>query len=717
MGILTYILIILISFIILICAYISHRNNVIRFHTTEKYVVIDWADEQIKNSLKESYRGKSFNYVFTSKDMPYGRTQAFLNFFGESIYSEEPFLFLCKRSSRDNEFREYGCIFGRKGIYISKENPNNNKLKEKDSRTLESKDSIIRFSTLCKTFSIGQYLLITNYKEGSFFDRYSIVQIADPQLMQLVRKVCDVVLSENINVLLYNDRIVETFDFNDDCELQKPESYIAKDDSLLFKNTEKKLDMKTMNVAVEDAGVQAIVPRMMVFFGEIKNLMYGSRGYGYAAEYGNNTLDRIMGRQVENSAQQLDEHGRQIKHGADRIVNNVEIQTKYYKTASETIGAVFEKKEAIYIRTDGSGKMMQVEVPKDQYDEALIAMQKRIDSGQVPNISQGESAKDYVRKGFFTYEQSFNIARSGTIESLSVDASTGLICSIGTAGISSIIVYSLAVWQGNDPKEAMKQALSSSLKVMGRGTLIYTLSMQLSRKEIANVLVDKVFTVDGICQGYAALPNPIFNLSNNLAEKIATSNLAKSRLGQNLGLDKVSGRQLIAGGVTVVVIFGPDVVRAMQGKISTKQLAKNATIGAAGMAGAAIGQAVIPIPIFGAMVGGTVVGFVAKKTLDHFIEDDAKEMFRILKEEFIDQTMLANLNQQEFDEVCKLTVNNKKISKLLQNMYQVENSREYAHIEIMQKSILAVTKKRKGITEKDYNEGLIELVNEGIFEG
>ena len=65
----------------------------------------------------------------------------------------------------------------------------------------------------------------------------------------------------------------------------------------------------------------------------------------------------------------------------------------------------------IYIRSDGSGKMMQIEVPRDQYKDALIAMQKRIDSGQVPNVSPGESAKNYVRKGFFTYEQSFNIAK------------------------------------------------------------------------------------------------------------------------------------------------------------------------------------------------------------------------------------------------------------------------------------------------------------------
>ncbi len=144
-------------------------------------------------------------------------------------------------------------------------------------------------------------------------------------------------------------------------------------------------------------------------------------------------------------------------------------------------------------------------------------------------------------------------------------------------------------------------------------------------------------------------------------------------------------------------------------KISTKQLIKNSVIGASGMAGATIGQLLIPIPLLGAMVGGTVVAFVAKRTLDHFIEDDAKEMFRILKEEFIDQTMLANLTSDEFNEVIKLTIGSKKISKLLQSMYQSDDCRNYARA-TMQIAIINIIEKRQKVTKDIYDAALLEFV-------
>ena len=247
---------------------------------------------------------------------------------------------------------------------------------------------------------------------------------------------------------------------------------------------------------------------------------------------------------------------------------------------------------------------------------------------------------------------------------------------------------------------------------MGKGTLIYTLTMQLSRKEVAIALAGKVFTADGISQGYKAVANPIYTASENLAAKIAGSNLAKSQVGQKLGLEAINGRQIIGGTVTVAVVFGPDIVRTLQGKISTKQLFKNSAVAAAGMAGAATAQAAIPIPVVPAIVGGAVAGIAAKKTLDLFIEDDAKEMFRILKEEFIDMTMLTGLSAEEFDEVSKLTVGNKKISKMLQKMFQADDRRLYARIEIMQVAIFEVTQKRSLITRKEYEQGLLELIEE-----
>ena len=56
------------------------------------------------------------------------------------------------------------------------------------------------------------------------------------------------------------------------------------------------------------------------------------------------------------------------------------------------------------------------------------------------------------------------------------------------------------------------------------------------------------------------------------------------------------------------------------GKISIKQLAKNATIGAAGIAGASIGTAVTGGNPIGGIVGGAIGGAVTKKLADNFVE-------------------------------------------------------------------------------------------------
>lgn len=685
-----------------------HIDNQKRLDECNKFITYDQVDEWLIPVIGTySNANKQHNYVYTDKNMPLGRASAFLNFFGKSIYNEEPYLFLCKRSSKDNEFREYGCMFARTGIYFSDEI--NVGSKEIASG---SKNKYVSFYGLTQAVSFGSLLITINVKPGAFFDKIQIISLSDRQISMKAKALCTAVIKHDVGLSLFKGNVAEIIE---DTEVEVIEDSSTEEVANEFsadyeiEKTEKELDGKGVQKGIQAAGLQAVMPKFAAFFGEVKHLMDGARGHGYAAEYANNTADRVLGRDVESAAQMLDAHGRQVKHGADRLVNGVEIQTKYYKTASETIGAVFEKKQAIYMRSDGSGKMMQIEVPRDQYKDALVAMQKRIDSGQVPNVSPGESAKDYVRKGLFTYEQSFNIARAGTIESLSVDAAAGAVCCLGVAGISSVIIFAQAMWRGETPKQAMKECLQTSLVIMGKGTLIYTLTMQLSRKEVANVLAGKVFTADGISQGYVAFSNPIYKLSENMATKISTSGLAATGVGQKLGLDKVTGRQLIGNSVTIVVVFGPDLVRSLQGKISMKQLLKNTAIGASGMAGAAIGQAAIPVPVVGAVIGGAVGGIASKAILDQFIEDDAKEMFRILKEEFIDQTMLSNLTSEEFDRIAELTVGNKKASKMLQMMYQSKDYRNYARESIMIPAIIQVTKERNKITQKDYDQAFLEV--------
>lgn len=681
---------------------IYHKKNLHALNDCVKIMTNDEVDTTLM-SVTDNFQDTkgSYNFVYNYVDMPLGRASAFLNYHKTSIYEEEPYIFLCKRSLKDNEFREYGCIVARNGIYISKDNPENARRKEKQE-ALPGKEITILYKGLVSVKSIGKKLCLTYVQPNKITDLVKKIVIEDAIERAFILKVLALVTSQNIGLAMLKGNIIESIDEMSEAitrvfgSVDNARSYYG----IYFEDVEKKLDQDGINAGLVSAGVQTTQPQMQVFYDENKHYMDGHQGHGYAAEYGNNTVDRFLARNVENAAQQLVD-GHQVKNGADRIVDGIEIQTKYCQTAAKTIDAVFENGEPRYTieHADGTKTMMTIEVPRNQFNEAIKIMQERIDNGEISCIKPGEDARNYIRKGHFSYDSAFMIAQSGTIESLTVDALSGVVCCSQAAGITAAMTFALAIWNGQSVEDAFKQSLGMGLKVLGRGTLIYTLTMQLSRKNSANLFASLFKT-------QKTFENPVFAISENLAKNIKTTDLAKTQVGQALGLDTIDGRQLIGGLVTVAVIFGPDIARAMMGRISPKQLAKNATIGVAGMIGAAVGQAIIPIPIVGGMVGGAVTSFVVKKTLDHFIEDDAKEMFRILKEEFLDTTMLAGLTEEEFEKVVKLTIGHRKLAKQLQKMYQSQEFRRYAREAIMQPAINDILKKRAIIIEAEYEKEL-----------
>lgn len=641
----------------------------------------------ISNDISNRGPLKGYTYIYTKEDIPLGRASAFLSFFGRNIYDEEPYLFLCERSNDYDKFREYGVIFARTGIYISKELS----LKENGHKVVKDVDKYIPLEGIIYAITYGTGVLTLGFAKKSKLLKIKYYNCFDYNNSLLAARY--------INFLSKKDVGISLMDCNSIENIEKQ-----------FKKEEKQLDVDRLNINTEVASIPSNNSRFEAMYGEVKHHMDGVHGAGYGAEYGNNTVDRLLGKDVESAAQNLDEHGKQVKNGADRLVDNVEIQTKYYKTAEETVGAVFEHKSAKYIRSDGTEKMMQIEVPRDQYDKAVKLMQKRIDDGQVPNVEKGEDAHDYVRKGYFTYQQSFNIARAGNIESLSVDLASGAVCSFESAGISAVIVFAQSVWKGVSPEDAIKMALKSGIKVSGRSALIYAFTMQLTRKEIANKFTGKAFTADGIPQGFKAINNPAYNVSETLASGIKNSKLANTEIGKTLSLDQVTGRQLVGTSITAVVTFGPDTIRMIEGKISYAQFAKNAFESGISIAASAVVQTAIPNPA-AATIAGTIAGNLSKKVLDKFIEDDAKKMFRIFKEEFIDQMMLTNLSDDEIEKMIFFTFNDKKFAKKLQYMNKAKDHRKYAREDILEPLILGILREREFIDKDKYDVALLNVAD------
>lgn len=149
-----------------------------------------------------------------------------------------------------------------------------------------------------------------------------------------------------------------------------------------------------------------------------ERIFYASpSGFGFAAEQGNNLIDVLSGTRATVVG------GDNVLNGADRLIvtgdgTQIWIQSKYYATAAGSVAAGFDEITGLYRYLDGDGMPMQLEVPSDQYDDAVLKMQEKIRQGKVPNVTDVDEAASLVRKGNLTYTQARNLAKAGHLNPL-----------------------------------------------------------------------------------------------------------------------------------------------------------------------------------------------------------------------------------------------------------------------------------------------------------
>ena len=611
--------------------------------------------------------------IFKADEIPYGRAIAFISYFQKNLDYENPIYFSPKMSS-DDELREYGILVTTKGIYISKQGED---------------DIEIPFEGLYE---------IRNDDEGWHLD-YGL-SFGEPKTVSV----------NNEPASIKFNLIVDMLGQMKEVSLASFQGKVRTDLDEAFESIEKAqnnfdIKQRTANASniIDEAALGTALERNDDVYSTVKNNFDGNQGHGTAAEYANTVIDRI--RNPFNRVEHLGSDN--APGGADRSINGQKIQSKYCATGRKCINEAFED--------GGKGtyryKDMQIEVPHDEkiYNDAVEAMKEKIANGQVPGETNPENAKNYVRRGHVNYLQAYNIAGSGSIESVTIDAMQGIICAIPGAGITTVLTFATAVWNGAEIEEAAKASAVAGLKVIGKGAVSFTVTMQLSRGKVVNPFYSAL-KKKGINNANRYTTNYVAKGANTVAKKISTSSLAKSKAGKAIGLDKITGKKVVGGTVTAAIVYGPDVCKAFQGKISGKQLIKNSTVNTAGLVGAALGTA-IPIPIVGSMVGGAVGGFVAQKIMNTFVEDDAVTMFRIMREEFLDIVMLFSFNKTEFDEIVADTIGNSEMPKVLQNMYQSGTPKDYADALINAK-VREVLSKRKKITQDEIEQGMRLLLED-----
>lgn len=700
-------------------------------------------------------------------DLPFGRITYFLNFFGHDLEDEEPLFFSPKPSLDKDELREYGTAVTSAGIYISAQYGKPNK---EGHYNVEEKHIPFSGAVYYKLTDSSITVYYPKLKDKVYLSQtYTTVPVG--QIAEMLKAV----IMSGVSRAIYEENVYSLTAMLDEREEQKfiamaaeeaeitsqharsagaPEqparapiqpaetpgqsnapAYDPGHASAVAEQTRRDFEArkKAQGYAkgYEAAGVAAAIPNMNRVYDQTKLNVNQIHGHGPAAEYANNTIDRFRG----INAQHLGADN--APNGADRMIISRSgevtlLQSKYCETPSRIIYEGFLDPQHSY------SKDMIIEVPRDKYDGCVKTLADRIREGKLKDKGlyaeneqeARELAIKHLKKGNITYQQALNVATAGTVDSIKIDAMQGIMCSSVSGSITALITFATCKWHGVDTKDAALMSLKVGAKTIGKATAIYVVTMQLSRKNVINVFSsaaksDASHTVKMGGNFFATADNPIFKVSDNLAKKITKSSFAKSGLGKAMKLDTMRSGELaqkmMGSSVTVAITFGPDICRALVGRISFKQLLKNSIVAGAGLAGGvaagAAAGSVVPVVgnVIGAMVGGAVAGAAAKKVTDRFIEDDAVEMFIILKEEFMDVVPMSGLSQEEFNEVVSVTIAHVKLDRLLQDMYKQSKrgrAREYARDELISKAVQNVLRKREVITEAQFDDAFSQLALE-----
>lgn len=427
------------------------------------------------------------------------------------------------------------------------------------------------------------------------------------------------------------------------------------------------------------------------------NAAYGAdqskTGHGIYAEEGSTILDKLNGDKSTVVGRD------NAKNGPDKLVNGEPVQCKFCKTASSSVGACFKKNpdtgllEYRYYDLK-SGKPMQVEVPTDQYEKAILAMEKKISKGQVPGVTDPNQAKDLIRKSKLTYAQARNLAKAGTFESISFDIATGTVTCTFAAGISALASFGIVFWKTKNRKKAQDAAIDTAVQVFGPAFAANLISNQIARTGLTDAMI------------------PISEkITNTLGTKLVTElvNARRALLGQakisgsaaSKSFAKALRSTAVSEGVLFTVFAVPDVYRAINNKINGAQFWKNmvslsasffGNIAGTYVSGIALGKigekigkkfdkkAGAVVGFLGGLAGGTILSVAAKTLTGLFKEDDAVITARLFNAVIANMAVDYLMSEKEIDSlISELDNASKDINKM--QRYLLQSNHQYYDIE------------------------------------
>lgn len=374
-----------------------------------------------------------------------------------------------------------------------------------------------------------------------------------------------------------------------------------KNEMMVLSNEQRNNNAESINTSASMSGYSTAKVTEAIESTQWRKYHSPKGGHGFAAEDANALNDYLRGKHVDKTG--LDNS----LNGADRIVNGQAIQTKYCNSASRSVNAAFDSSTGQYRYGD-----QVLEVPKDQYAEAVKLMEQKIREGKVPGVTDPAEASSRVKCGSVTYDQAAKIAKAGNLESLKFDVKNNAVACSCAGGLTFAVAFLVAKSKGVSNKDALKAAAKSGGATSCMAMATGVASQQILRTSAGRTTVAtaQVAMKKGIDVAMKS------NVGTKVVEKTASAIAKKAVAGvaaRNV-LTRAMSSNVVTAAVAGVVTSVPDTVRVIRGKITPMQYGKRLATNGAGIGGgcagtwggAAVGTMICPG--IGTAIGGFIGG-------------------------------------------------------------------------------------------------------------